>query len=200
MFTKSKTQKNTETAIKEAVSVLRNGGVVLYPTDTLYALGVDALNANAVKKLRDVKGSYKETSVAVSDIEMMRQYTNINETAERIIEKFLPGKLTLLLEKKVDLPVISGDKLGIRIPDNKTALTLVKELGSPITVTSANLSGKVTGTSVEEILQDISVDYVLDEGILEGEASTIVDLTGDEIKIQREGAISKEDLNVVLEN
>ncbi len=180
--------------IQKAVEVLKQGGIVLYPTDTLYALGVDATNARAVKKLRDVKGSYKETSVVVSDLAMAKEYTDIDERAERIMNAFLPGKLTLLLPKTKNLPVITGDVLGIRIPDNEIARALARELGRPVTATSANKTGVETKSSVDEILKDITVDYVIDVGLLSSSASTVVDVTLEDIQIIREGEVTKEQL------
>lgn len=173
--------------IKEAVEVLKKGGVVLYPTDTLYGLGVDYENKQAVEKLRNLKGG-KRMSVIVSDIEMAKKYVEIDERTEKIIQEFLPGKLTLIL------PKIGGGNLGVRIPNNDIALNLVKALGRPITSTSANKTGEPTKFSVEDILKDIEVDYVLDGGVLKDHASTIIDLTGEDIKILREGAITKEQL------
>lgn len=177
--------------IEKAVEILKKGGIVLYPTDTLYALGVDFENEEAVQKLRTLKGRYKDKPipVMVSDISMARKYVKINDLAEKLITKFLPGKLTLVL------PKIGGVEMGIRIPNNVTALELVRKLGRPITVTSANLSGEKTFSNVRDILDQLGsqIDYVIDEGIIEGDPSTIVDLT-DGFRIQREGAISKEEL------
>ncbi len=197
------TGKNLEPAIEKAASVLRAGGLVVYPTDTLYGLGCDALNGEALKKVFAVKKrpEDKPLSIAVSSLEMMRRYTQVTPEAEALAKRFLPGALTLVLRKK-DLPDIltAGEKnVAIRIPGNKLALRLIGTLGHPISATSANLSGMEPPVTAEEAMRQIQVDLVLDSGRLEARIpSTIVDLSG-RPKLLREGKIKWSEIEKVLE-
>ena len=150
-----------------ALSVLNKGGIVLFPTDTIYGLGVDATNADAVKRLRELKGrpafaelrrgkAGKPISIMVSDMAMAEKYAVVTPLAKKLAEKFLPGKLTLVLEAKDTLSdeVTAGTgTVGIRIPDHPIALQMVKDFGKPITATSANVSDMPTMNSVPEILK-----------------------------------------------
>jgi len=174
---------------------------VLYPTDTLYGLGVDATDAKAVSRLKKLKGrgDEKHISIAVSDEEMMSRYAVITSLAQKLIKAFLPGKLTIILEPKnlpVELGTASGE-IGVRIPAQKLALELIQELGKPLTATSANVSGMPTESTPEKILKQFGdksswITRVIDAGELPpSEPSTVVDARGDEPIIVREGAISK---------
>ncbi|MEK7613733.1 MAG: L-threonylcarbamoyladenylate synthase [Patescibacteria group bacterium] len=176
--------------------------IVLYPTDTLYGLGVDATNPEAVLRLQDLKGRGEEKpiSIVVSDLAMMKNYAIVTPLAERLITQFLPGKLTLVLCSKPGFQtpgVVGADgSVGIRIPNHPTPLRLVRELGKPITATSANVSGMVPESTPQKILAQFKekaswITEVFDEGALpENDASTVVDARGDKPVILREGAIA----------
>lgn len=196
-------EENFDELILKAKTILKKGGVIIYPTDTLYGLGVLASNEEAVKKVKLIKNridestSKKPISIIVSDKEMLENYVETNDSCNKLISKYLPGKLTLILKsknKELSKNLNSGDTLGIRIPDNNFVLNLVKELGEPITTTSANLAGQSTKSTVDEILEDLGeniklIDLAIDQGVLSGKGSTVVDFTNDEIKVLREGEV-----------
>ncbi|MBX9765183.1 threonylcarbamoyl-AMP synthase [Patescibacteria group bacterium] len=178
--------------------------MILYPTDTIYGLGVDATDPEAVSRLFVLKGrdEKKPISIVVSDIEMMRQYAEVTPLAEKLVAKFLPGKLTIVLNAK-NLPdnlTAGTGTVGIRIPNHPVPMRLVRELGKPITATSANVAGRSTMNSVSEILSQFGerasmVTEVIDEGMLpESLPSTVVDARGERPVVLREGAIPAEAL------
>ncbi len=190
----------TIVAARSAENVLRDGGVVLYPTDTLYGLGVDALNDRAVDKIyqikkRDVKSPLP---VIVTDMQMAKKYGDYNDLAQRLAQKFLPGPLMLVLKKN---PSLSGGvardtrTIGIRIAKSDFCVEMLKHFGAPITATSANKSGAPVQSTVSEILKQLGpwadlIDLVIDGGeLMEKKPSTVVDVSNDELNIVREGAI-----------
>lgn len=188
------------TAVAKAAEVLAKGGVILYPTDTLYGLGADALSDEAVAKVRQIKGrdEGKPIHAIISSLEMAIEYAEVNDSARKLAEKFLPGPLTLILKKKagVETGIAKGiDTFGIRIPDNQFCLDVARAFGKPFTTTSANTSGEATGRSVLEILAQLGgraqlIDLVIDAGELpERQPSTVADVSSGQIKILREGAI-----------
>jgi len=191
-----------EGVVERAARILSKGGIVVYPTDTLYALGCDATNPEAVKRVFEVKrrSLSKPLPIAVASLEMMREYCELNEKAEKLARAMLPGALTLLLKKK-NLPhiVTSGSaKVAVRIPANELALKIIAALGKPVVATSANISGKAPPISAGEAMTQLSdVDLVIDAGRLaERVPSTIYDPeTG---KVLREGKISREEIEAVL--
>ena len=179
---------------------LNRKDIILYPTDTIYGLGVIATDSEAVLRLKDLKGRDEEKpiSVAVADEAMLRQYTKVTPLAEKLIEKFLPGKLTLILNVQdagLEHLAAQDGSVGFRIPDRKEALDLIQEIGAPITATSANVSGMSTEYTSEKILEQFGkrsheITQVVDVGELPpSEASTVVDARGDEPVIVREGAV-----------
>lgn len=192
-----------EGVVRRALSVLRSGGVLVYPTDTLYALGCDATNEEAVRRVFEIKRRpfEKPLPVAVASIEMMRRYCELDKRAERLARAFLPGALTLLLRKK-NLPdiVTSGSaKVAVRIPANELALKLIAALSKPVVATSANISGMPPPISAEEAIAQLSeVDMVIDAGRLAEERipSTIYDPETGEVV--REGRIRREEIEAVL--
>jgi len=185
--------------IDSAVNIIKNGGVVVYPTDTLYGLGSNALDKRAVKRVFEIKGRKfnKPVSIAFSSFEQAKKYVKFNYTALKLAKKFLPGPLTLILPLKKKLPknLTQGkNEIGIRIPDNKIALELIKKSGVPITATSANLSGGRDPATAKEAIKQIGnkVDLILDAGRCKyNKGSTIVKIV-DGIEIIREGVIPKE--------
>lgn len=194
-----------------AAEILRAGGVVLYPTDTLYGLGADALSDDAVAKVYTIKGrdGKKPVHCVVSDMSMAERYVEVNSAgwriARKLAEKLLPGALTLILKKKkgIDGGIARDmDTVGIRIPDNEFCLALAREFGGCITTTSANKAGMETERNVEKILEQLgeaSIDLVVDAGPLPSrQPSTVVDVSGKEPVILREGAISATDIQAVL--
>ena len=183
--------------VTEVVQHLHTGGIVLYPTDTLWGLGVDATNREAINRLRAAKGSggTKHYSIVVSDMKMARQYVEVTPLAEKLAQKFLPGKLTIVLRPH-GLPAELGatDEVGIRIPDHSAPLALVRELGRPITATSANISGTdspLTDAYIRENNIFVIGEYM---PLPDSVPSTVVDARGTELVIIREGAITKAEL------
>jgi L-threonylcarbamoyladenylate synthase len=189
--------------MEKASKILKRGGLVIYPTDTLYGLGCNALDERAVRSVFAVKKrpASNPLPIAVSGIEMMKNYAEIPKIAEKLSLEFLPGALTVVLKKKNLPDVLTGGlpKVGIRIPKSDIALKLIELLRAPITATSANISGNPPPTSAEEAISQIpEADIVLDAGRLGvGVPSTVIDLC-EKPKILREGAIKREELEKVI--
>jgi L-threonylcarbamoyladenylate synthase len=186
-------------SVDKAVDILKNDGLIVYPTDTLYALGANALSETAVRKVFEVKGRdfNKPISIAVKDLQQAKKYFIFNKQAESIAKKFLPGPLTIIL-KSNNLPKIlsPSSKFSFRIPDNKIALDILDRLDFPLTATSANISGDKDPVDAKIATRQIGnkVDIVLDCGRCKySKPSTVVDLS-DGINVIREGVISKEEL------
>ncbi len=166
--------------IEHAVKVLQRDGIIVYPTETVYGLGADALSEDAVMKVYEAKGRLlgKPISIAVSDMDMLRAVAVVDDRAEAFINRFLPGPVTVILPAKSCLPeVLTGGTglIGIRMPAHETAVRIIELLDAPITATSANLAGDAPATRPEEI--DVAFDLLVDGGELPGTPSTVVDLT-----------------------
>jgi L-threonylcarbamoyladenylate synthase len=179
--------------IERAVSVLQRDGLVVYPTDTVYGLGADALSEEAVLRVYEAKGRPlgHPISVAVSDREMLCCIALVSPEAEALIDRFLPGPMTLVLPAKFLLPplLMAGTgHIGVRIPDHDIALSLIRAFDSPITATSANRSGGKDPRSEDEI--DIPHDLLISAGALPGVPSTVVDV--EHRKILRPGTQTEE--------
>lgn len=190
--------------LSKAIESLRKGDVIVYPTDTQYALGADIFNYDSIKKVFEFKNrSYNiPIPIAVAKYEDIIKYTYKNKYIKSIYENFLPGKLTIILYKKdniSNLLTAGKDKIAIRVPKNKIALELLKKFG-PLTVTSANIHGKKTQSTIKNIYLQFKeeINCYLDNGILNNDPSTIVDLTSEKPIILREGAISLNDILAVI--
>jgi len=195
--------------IELAVRVLKKGGVIAYPTDTAYGLGALANSVPALKKIYKIKGrsAIKAVSIAVSDLSQARKIAVFDERALIFWRKFMPGTLTLVLPLKKSLfqrkswRILSGGKkVGIRMAKHPFPQLITKKLGVPITTTSANISGKSPCYSAQEIELEFKKrkykpDLIVNGGKLKkGRISTVVDLTANDIKILREGSISKKQI------
>ncbi|HJJ46968.1 MAG TPA: L-threonylcarbamoyladenylate synthase [Methanocorpusculum sp.] len=192
-FSSSHYALSEEEKVKKAVSVLQRDGLVVYPTETVYGLGADALSKNAVLKVFEAKSRPlgKPISVAVSDVEMIFGIAHVDKFAEAFITKFLPGPVTVVLPVKNSLPEdLSGGTgtIGIRYPDHELALKIIATLDSPITSTSANISGEVSPTTAEMV--NVPHDFLVDGGTLLGTPSTVVNLV--DRRIERPGAMLDE--------
>lgn len=192
-------------AVEIAADRIRSGEVVLYPTDTLYGLGADALSDEAVAKIYAIKGREegKPIHAIVADLDMVARYGEVDEVARILAKRFLPGPLTLILKKKTGIETGIGkgiDTIGIRIPDNNFCKELVDRFGGPITTTSANPSGIMPARTVAAILDQFEdradmIALSIDAGELPARApSTVVDLSGERPVILREGAIPSSDI------
>ena len=193
--------------VKEVVEVIKNGGIVVIPTDTVYGISADALNEKAVEKIYKIKKRKPSNpcSILVSNLDMIKKVTkNISCQEEKIINNFFPGPLTLVIEKNEQIPdiVTSGlNTIGVRMPQDEFLLKVIEMFGSPIVATSLNLVGEKAKTSIDindEILK--KADCVVDNGPTKiGVASTVVRLDGKDIKIIREGPIKKDMLQKAIE-
>ena len=193
--------------ISEAAATIRTGGLVLYPTETVYGLGADACSDEAVAKVFAAKARPLEDPipVAVNSLEMARQIAELTPIAELAFKKFLPGPLTVVAKAKPNKisKLLTGgtENIGIRIPDHPVVLKLIKFVGGPITATSANLSGKSAPSTVREALEQLGkcVDAALDSGKCKlGTPSTVVDLSSGPLRVLREGPISRKELSTIL--
>ncbi|HPZ33040.1 MAG TPA: L-threonylcarbamoyladenylate synthase [Methanoculleus sp.] len=175
--------------IDMAVLVLRRDGLVVYPTETVYGLGADALSEDAVRKVFEAKNRpvSKPISVAVSDMEMLETIAEVDDLARAFIKQFLPGPVTVILPARSCLPeILTGGTglIGIRWPNNEIAIELISRLDAPITSTSANISDDIAPTRPDEV--SAPHDYLIDGGELPGTPSTVVDLSAR--RILRKGA------------
>lgn len=203
-FIKIYEDKPSETAIKKVVEVLKNGGLVIYPTDTVYGLGCDITNSRALEKLAKIKGVKLEKanfSFVCSSLSNISDYVKqIDTPTFKILKRALPDAYTFILPGNNDLPKDFRKKktVGIRVPDNNIAIQIVEMLGNPIVSTSIHDEDEVIeySTDPELIFEkwQNQVDLVIDGGYGENIASTIIDLTGHEPIIVREG---KGDVNVI---
>ncbi len=196
-FIKIYEDKPSEAAIKKVADVLRNGGLVIYPTDTVYGLGCDITNSRALERIAKIKGVKLEKanfSFVCSDLSNLSDYVKQIDTATfKILKRTLPGPYTFILPGNNDLPKEFRKKktVGIRIPDNKIATCIVKELGNPIVSTSIHDDDEVLeySTDPELIFEKWQhlVDIVIDGGYGDNIGSTIIDLSSYEPIVIREG-------------
>lgn len=196
-FLKIYEDKPNEAAIKKVVDVLRNGGLIIYPTDTVYGLGCDITNTKALEKIAKIKGIKLEKanfSFVCSDLSNISDYIKqIDTSTFKILKRALPGPYTFILPGNNNLPKDFRKKktVGIRVPNNNIALQIVQMLGNPIISTSIHDDDEVIeySTDPELIFEKWKniVDLVIDGGYGDNVASTIIDLTGDEPEVIREG-------------
>ena len=194
--------------IEEVANVLKNDGVISVPTDTVYGICARINSSKAYLKLVSVKNrpSTKSFPVMCSDIEQIKSIAIIDEKALKLIKAFMPGPITLVLNKRPDvLSYINNagtretDELAIRMAPTPFLKALIKEVGSPLFLSSANKSGKDVCKSLDEIeIECPTLDGMVMGDVSFGEASTIVDLTGNDIKIQRQGPISEDEIMKAL--
>jgi len=189
--------KSTLDNIREASKVVRNGGLVVYPTDTVYGVGCDPFNVEAVKRVFEVKGERKEKPLPIlaSDIRFIEKIAYLNERARKIGETHWPGPLTLVVPKKPVLPNIvtcSLASVGVRIPNHAVAVQLIKLCDGLLVGTSANKTGEKPPKTAGEAAKQLGaqVDIVLDGGPAPlGQESSIVDLTSSKPKMLRRGPV-----------
>jgi tRNA threonylcarbamoyl adenosine modification protein (Sua5/YciO/YrdC/YwlC family) len=180
--------------IQRAAEVLRQGGVIIYPTDTVYGLGCDITNKAAVERIRRIKGrdAKKPMSFVCADLTDTSQYAHISNFAYRILRRFLPGPYTFVLPATKETPRILQTKqrtVGLRVPDHSVALGLVNDLGNPIISTSANRSEQEIITepwALEETFGG-EVDLIIECGPLPVQPSSVISLIDDRVEILREG-------------
>jgi len=184
--------------MKKAIKVIKEGGVVICPTETVYGLLADAMNDEAVEKVFRIKKRPKTKAIAVfvRSIEEAKKYSLINKDQEEFLKKVWPGKVTVILKRKpncgLSKKLFANKKvIGLRISSSGLVNELVKEINRPLTTTSANISGKLASTKIKEVLEQfaknkIKPDLVIDAGNLpENRPSKVIDLTNKKIKILR---------------
>ena len=180
-----------ETAVELACSVLKNGGVIVYPTDTLYGFGCDAKNESAIKKINTIKGRKAPMSVLAPNIEIAAKWMNISQDDKNIVLEKLGGFTTIIVPVKVGItsPSITGNNhtLGLRIPVHKFCQKLSKAYPNPITTTSVNRTSQKPLTNPEKILSEFSreIDLIIEDGIIEGSGSTTYNFQDRELNIIR---------------
>ena len=195
--------------LKEPAQIIKKGGIVIFPTETVYGIGTNGLDKNAIKKLYEVKQRplNKPISLLVNNIEMVEKIAkNITEVEYKLMEKFFPGPLTIILEKRDIVPDIltsNTNTIGIRMPSGEIAKKLIEFAGVPIATSSSNISGKPSGTNITDIKKDFEgkVDCFIDNGESElGIPSTVIRIIDNIPHILRQGAISEEEIRKVIAN
>ncbi len=197
--------KATKNNITVASRIVKKGGTIIYPTETVYGLGCDPFNIDAVNNLLEVKGKRtKPFPILAANIEDAKKAAYISLDGKKLAAKFWPGPLTLIFPKKPAIPNIvtfDQDSVGLRVPDNEIALRLIHLSGGLLIGSSANRTGEKPPRSVQEISEELKdmVNVVLDGGITaQGIPSTVVDLTLKKPRILREGPIKFKELSDVL--
>lgn len=192
--------------LKMAADVIKNGGIVVFPTETVYGIGTNGLDSNAVKRLYEIKQRplTKPISLLVNSLDMVNKIAeNITDLEYALMKKFFPGPLTIILKKKSIVPDIvtaNSGTVGVRMPANEIAIKLIEYAGVPLATPSANISGKPSGTDLKDIMIDFNgkVDFFIDDGPSKiGLASTIVKVTNGVPHILRQGSITENEIRNV---
>ena len=201
-----KEEQIDETKIEEIANAIKEGKLIIFPTDTVYGIGTNAYNEEACKKIYEIKGrpSCKPLSILISDISMIEDLVeNISPTEQKIIEKFWPGPLTMKFKKRKGiLPDIisAGDEyVRIRLIKNGLIYKIIEKAEVPVVAPSANISGHPTGIKINNIIKELGgkVDYILDCGDYKSdEPSTIIQVEDEKIVVIREGKIKREELEL----
>lgn len=193
-----------ENQMNEICDVIQKGGIVAFPTETVYGVGIHFNDEEALERLMEAKNRdySKAITLMVADKKDISQYAYISPQAQKMIDQFMPGMITLIFKKKEsvhDSMTNGKSTIGIRIPDSEFVLSLLKKAG-PMLVTSANLSQHSNTTSTQEVLNQLDgrIDLVVDGKTSDNIASTVVDVSQDEIKILRAGKITKEQIEEAI--
>ncbi len=197
-------ETSLEHVAQKAAKVLQKGGLVLFPTDTIYGIAADATNPKALARLRELKGREKKKpiSVIVPDIASIETYAVLNDISRSLAERFLPGGLTLVMQATKNIPeeLQLNGAIGIRIPDDPFCLALARAFGKPYTATSANKSGRETPSSVRDVLAQFGhevndIALAIDDGDRNGKKPSTVVTTVDGVPyVLREGAICSREI------
>ena len=191
-----------EKGIEKTWQVIKKGGIAIFPTDTVYGIGCNPYNINAVKKIYEIKSREKIKSLPVLaySLDIVKEITCIDSFTEKIIKKYWPGPLTLILkltDKKLKKSLKLDKKIAVRIPDSKCTLKLLEKCGL-LVGTSANISGNSSYTNPNECIKNIkNYDIFLNGGTITSKGeSTIIEIENDKIKIIREGVLKIKDITV----
>jgi L-threonylcarbamoyladenylate synthase len=191
--------------IEKGVKILRKGGVIAFPTDTVYGLGADAFNSTAVERIYEIKNrpKHRQLPLLISGVERLTTLVDpIPEIAWFLAKRFWPGGLTLVLSKTDSLPVylVPGPTIAVRVPDHPVCLALIQRLGNPIIGTSANISGQPAALTANEVEQQLGekIDLIINGGKCPGgKESTVVDVTRESPTILRQGIIPSHEIDKV---
>ncbi|TEU17225.1 MAG: threonylcarbamoyl-AMP synthase [Dehalococcoidia bacterium] len=189
--------------IEKGVKILRKGGVIAFPTDTVYGLGADAFNPTAVERIYEIKDrpKHRQLPLLIADVERLATLAEpIPEIAWFLARQFWPGGLTLVLPKTDSLPayLASGSTIAVRVPNHPVCLALIQHLGNPIIGTSANISGQPAALTAEEVGQQLGgkIDFIINGGKCPGgKESTVVDITRESPIILRQGIIPSDEID-----
>jgi L-threonylcarbamoyladenylate synthase len=189
--------------IEKGVKILQKGGVIAFPTDTVYGLGADAFNATAVERIYEIKNrpNHRKLPLLIADVERLTTLADpIPEIAWFLARRFWPGGLTLVLLKTDSVPayLASGPTIAVRVPDHPVCLAIIRYLGNPIIGTSANISGQPATLTAEEVEQQLGgkIDFVINVGKCPGgKESTVVDVTRESPIILRQGIIPSDEID-----
>lgn len=193
--------------LEKPARIIKNGGIVVFPTETVYGIGANGLNAEAVKRIYEIKKRplTKPINLLVNSVEMIEKVAkDITPLEYAIIKEFFPGPLTMILKKKEIVPDIvtaGGATVGIRMPANEIALELIKKAGVPLATPSANISDKPSKTNIKDVMKDFpeGVDCFVDGGESRiGVASTIVQVIDGVPHILRQGTITEEQIKKLI--
>lgn len=197
-----------EQILKKIVKIIDDGGIIAFPTETVYALAGDAANSEAVAKIYSLKQrvSDKPLPILVGDIYQAKRICEFDERAKKLALVLFPGPITMVLKKKLYSNLAENinqnlGTVGVRMPNSLTSLKILQAVGRPLVGTSANISNYESATNAYQVLKDFEekIDLVIDQGETEiGIPSTIVDLSTEEIKILREGAITAKRISEIL--
>jgi L-threonylcarbamoyladenylate synthase len=191
--------------IEKGINILQKGGVIAFPTDTVYGLGADAFNAVAVERIYQIKNrpKHRQLPLLIADIEQLAVLADpIPEIAQLLARRFWPGGLTLVLPKKDSMPAYLAPELtiAVRIPDHPVCMALVQRLGNPIIGTSANISGQPAALTAQEVGQQLGerIDFIINGGkCTRGKESTVVDVTRESPIILRQGIIPSGEIDQI---
>lgn len=196
MLVKIYPENPNQREIDRVVAILRDGGLIIYPTDTVYAFGCDALNVRAVERICKIKGidpRKENLSIVCFDLSNISEYAKVDNSTFKLMKKNLPGPFTFILPVHSNLPKIYRNRktVGIRVPDNTIAREIIRQLGNPLLTTSVHDDDEIleyiTDPELINERYEDTVDLVIDGGYGNLTASTVVDCTGDEPEIIRQG-------------
>jgi L-threonylcarbamoyladenylate synthase len=188
--------------IEKTSQIIKNGGIVIFPTDTVYGIGCNPYNINSIKKIYEIKSREKIKSLPVlaHSLDIVKEIASIDRFTEKIMKKYWPGPLTLILkltDQKLKKSLNLENKIAVRIPDSKCTLKLLEKCGL-LVGTSANISGNSSYTNPDECLKNINnYDVFLNGGTITSKGeSTIIEIENDKIKIIREGVLKMKDIRI----